>query len=142
MRVTRTCSMDTHRILIIFRHTHWPPCIMEVLYFMVQSVTILQGGVREWSGVVGLRLLGKHQCLVHFRFHEDICRILVTRSYTHMLHAESRCEMRDAAGRCQMHKVSHTVSKAAGEIGCFACVCDTTTGRFTLGSLLFVFPMV
>ena len=31
--------------------------IMEVLYFMVQSVTIPQGGVREWSGVVGLRLV-------------------------------------------------------------------------------------
>ena len=60
MRVKRTCSMDTRRILIIFRHTHWPPLvflIMEVLYFMVQSVTIPQGGVREWPGVIGLRLV-------------------------------------------------------------------------------------
>jgi hypothetical protein len=52
--------MDTRRILVIFRHTHWPPLvflIMEVLYSMVESVTIPQGGVREWSGVIGLRLV-------------------------------------------------------------------------------------
>ena len=34
---------------------------------------------------------GKHQCPVHFRFHENICYILVTKPYTH---AASRCEMR------------------------------------------------
>ena len=56
----RTCSMNTRSILVIFRHTHWPPLvflIMEVLYSMVQSVTITQRGVREWSGVIGLRLV-------------------------------------------------------------------------------------
>jgi hypothetical protein len=40
MRVKRTCSIDTRRVLIIFRHTHWPPLvflIMGVLYFMVDG---------------------------------------------------------------------------------------------------------
>ena len=40
---------------------------------------------------------GKHQCPVHFRFHENICYIL-SNKITH-----TRCiEMRDEAGRCRI----------------------------------------
>ena len=41
---------------------------------------------------------GKHQCPVQFRFHGDICYILVKQTHTH-----SRCiEMRDEAERCRI----------------------------------------
>ena len=73
----------------------------------------------------------KHQCPVHFRFHENICRILVTKPHPH---AASRCEMRLRGWKMpDLHNALRTVVRAAGGMGGFACVCDTTMGRFSLG---------
>ena len=48
---------------------------------------------------------GKHQCRIHFRFHENICYILVTKPHTHTLHRDARwgCKMPD------LHKAPRTV---------------------------------
>jgi hypothetical protein len=62
-------------------------------------------GERSRMAQCGWLAFGKHQCPVHLRFHEDICSILVTKPHTHTRFIE----MRDAAGRYQMHNAPRTV---------------------------------
>ena len=59
-------------------------------------------GERSRMAQCGWLAFGKHKFPVNLRFHEDICSILVT-THTHTLHRDARCEMRDAAGRYQIH---------------------------------------
>ena len=90
-------------------------------------------GGRSRMAQCGWLAFGKQKCLVHLRFHVDICSILVTKPHTHT-HASSRCEMRLEDTDAQ--RTSHSLGAACG-MGDFA-----TMGRFTLDELLLVFAII